>query len=100
MPEKIEIPVKELNSLRRLLIEASETIHSLVVGGLTEAPNLTEEQKRQLRYEHLIETGARGTKPEHLKKKNKMKNPETETSGPYKSNSTTIAKRQNYEKSN
>lgn len=68
-PEKVEISVRKLNSLRRLLIEASEEIKRLAAGGsIPTTPGMTAEEKREIHYDRMIEGVERSRKPAHLRK--------------------------------
>jgi predicted amidophosphoribosyltransferase len=72
--KKIEISVEELNSLRRLFNQAEDIFQRLGVGGDNPiTPNLTPSQKRQMKYEKMLDSEQRGKKPEHLKKNNPRK---------------------------
>lgn len=71
--ETVTIPLKEYNVLRETFKMASELLERYGAAGSVQVPSLTPKEtakSRKAKYEKLIETKTRGTKPDYLKKKN------------------------------
>ncbi len=71
MKKTITISLEDFKMLREHLNQAIKILNSLEVDGSVKAPKLypkeTKAQKIE-KYINLIESGKRGTKPDHLKK--------------------------------